>query len=72
MSKLTDKEKIIKKAGEAACKILVTAFKICGLSTHIEQMFIDKETGEEFVLKFYSKEGFDKFLKEKDNYKISR
>jgi len=57
------KEGIIKEAGLAAFKILVTTFKACELKTHIEQMFIDDNTGEEFVLKFYSKEGFDRLLK---------
>jgi hypothetical protein len=31
-------EEIIKEAGIAACKILATAFKVCDLETHIEQM----------------------------------
>ena len=53
------KEEIIKEAGLAAFKILVTTFKACELKTHIEQMFIDDKTREEFVLKFYSKDGFD-------------
>lgn len=59
---MSNKEEIIKEAGIAACKILVTAFKICDLETHIEQMFIDENTGEEFILKFYSKKGFRRFL----------
>jgi len=57
-----DREEILKEAGIAACKILVTAFKVCDLETHIEQMFIDENTGEEFILKFYSQKGFNRFL----------
>ncbi len=63
----TEKEQIIEEAGKAACKILVTAFKICDLKTHMEQMFIDDKTGDQFILKFYSQEGFSRFLHETDN-----
>jgi len=52
------KEDIIKEAGITACKILVATFRTCGLESHIEQMFIDEKTGEEYVLQFYAKKGF--------------
>ena len=53
-----ERKNVINESGIAACKILVTAFKICGLKSHIEQMFIDDESQEEYVLRFYAKDGF--------------
>ena len=61
---MSKREEIINEAGIAACKILVTAFKVCDLETHIEQMFIDEKTGEEFILKFYSKKGYKRMFEQ--------
>ena len=62
---MSKREEIINEAGIAACKILAIAFKVCALETHIEQMFIDEKTGEEFILKFYSKKGYKRMFQSK-------
>jgi len=46
------KAKLIKDLGIETTKTVVTFFKALGLKTHIEQMIIDENSGDEYIFSF--------------------
>lgn len=42
----------INRVGEAVSRMMLINFKTLGLKTHIDQMVIDGETGDEYILMF--------------------